>query len=99
MNVKINNKNYPVPQMGFKHMMKMEDMGFSIFNMFEKKQLFSIATAFTGIVAECEREEAERLIEQHVLGGGDITQIYEAFNEAISESNFFRKLLNQEEKK
>lgn len=95
--VKINNKNYEVPQLGFKHMTQMEDMGFSILTMFQKQQIFSMATAFTGVVAACDREEAERLMEQHVLGGGDIVQIYKAFNDAINESGFFKKFLGIEE--
>lgn len=97
MNVKINNKNYVVPQLGFKHMTQMEDMGFSILDLFQKKKVFSMATAFVGVVAECDREKAEYLIEQHVLGGGNIEDIYKAFSEAVEQSGFFKKLLNQEE--
>lgn len=99
MNIKINNKNYTVPQLGFKHMTKMEDMGFSFFDMFQKKKIFSMATAFVGIVVDCERDEAEQLVEQHVYGGGDLKNICNTFNEAIDESDFFKKLLEQEEKK
>lgn len=97
MNIKINNKNYTVPQLGFGHMTQMEDMGFSILDLFQKKKAFSMATAFVGVVANCDREEAEGLIEQHVLGGGDINEIYEAFQKAIEQSGFFKKLLKVEE--
>lgn len=98
MNIKINNKNYVVPQLSFKHMTQMEDMGFSVMEMLGKRQLFSIATAFAGIVVGCDREEAEDLIEQHVLGGGDIIPIYETFHKAVDQSVFFKKLLDQAEK-
>ncbi len=94
MNIKINNKNYTVPQLGFRHMTQMEDMGFSVMEMLSKKQIFSIATAFTGVIVECDRMTAEELIEQHVFGGGDIVPIYEVF-----QSDFFKKLLGQAEKK
>lgn len=97
MNIKINNKNYAVPQLGFSHMTQMEDMGFSILDLFQKKKAFSMATAFVGVVADCDREGAESLIEQHVLGGGDIKEIYEAFQKAIEQSGFFKKLLEAEE--
>lgn len=99
MNIKINSKNYVVPQLGFKHMTQMEDMGFSVPNLFQKQKVFSIATAFVGVVAECERDEAENLIEQHILGGGKIEEIYKAFNEAVEQSGFFKKLLDQNEEK
>ncbi len=99
MNIKINNKNYTVPQLGFRHMTQMEDMGFSVMEMLGRKQLFSIATAFAGIVVGCDRETAEELIQQHVLGGGDIIPIYEAFQMAVDQSVFFKKLLEQAENK
>lgn len=99
MNIKINNKNYTVPQLGFKHMTKIEDMGFSFFDMLQKRKIFSMATAFVGIVVDCERDEAEALTEQHVYGGGNLKDIYDTFNKAIDASDFFKKLLEQEEKK
>ena len=99
MNIKINNKNYTVPQLGFRHMTQMEDMGFSVMEMLSKKQIFSIATAFTGVIVECDRITAEELIEQHVFGGGDIVPIYEVFQKAVEQSDFFKKLLGQAEKK
>ena len=67
MSIKINNKEYEVPQLGFKDMVAMEDMGFSIIDLFQKQKVFSVATAFVGICAGCSRDEAERLIEQHII--------------------------------
>ncbi len=99
MNIRINSKNYVVPQLGFKHMTKMEDMGFSVPDLFQKQKIFSIATAFVGVVADCGRDDAENLIEQHIFGGGKIEDIYKAFNEAVEQSGFFKKLLGQEEEK
>ena len=97
MNVTINNKSYTVPQLGFKDMVHMEDMGFSVLDLFQKQKIFSMATAFVGVVANCDREESERLIEQHVLGGGNFESIYESFTKAVDESGFFKKLLGGEE--
>lgn len=94
--VKINQKNYVVPQLGFKDMVTMEDMGFSVIEIFQKQKLFSLATAFTGVVANCSREESEELLQQHILGGGDIGGIANAFMEAAQDSNFFKKLLKKE---
>lgn len=95
--VKINNKNYAVPQLSFKDMVYMETMGFSVSEMLRKQQIFSLATAFVGVVTERDREEAEELCQQHVMGGGDINQIYASFMEAASTSDFFKKLLGIEE--
>ncbi len=96
--VKINNKKYEVKELGFSDMVHMEEMGFSVIESFKKKQFFSLATAFAGIAAHCDREDAEYLCEQHILGGGNIADIVTAFNTAVEESGFFKKLLGREQK-
>lgn len=95
--VKINQKNYVIPQLGFGDMVAMEDMGFSVIEIFQKQKLFSLATAFTGVIVKCSREESEELLQQHVLGGGNIGDISQAFMEAARNSAFFKKLLSKEE--
>lgn len=95
--VKINQKTYVVPQLNFSHVVAMEDMGFSLMEMFKKQQMFLLATAFVGVVVGCTREESEELCQQHILGGGNIYDIGIAFNQAVSESAFFKKLLKIEE--
>lgn len=100
MNVKINNKNYTVPTLGFQQMADMENIvGGSIITIFQKQQIFLLSEAFVGMVVGCDREEAGRLCEQHIMGGGKIEDIYKAFNESVNESAFFKKLLGVEEKK
>lgn len=100
MQVKINGKNYTVPQMGFKDMAAMEEIaGTSLINIFQKNQAFILAEAFVGAVAGCDKEEAGRLCEQHVMGGGDLADIYEAFTKAVNESGFFKKVLGLEKAK
>lgn len=99
MEVKINNKKYKVPQLGFKHFVQMEEMGFVVQEMLSKNQVFSTVTAFTGIVTGLDREESENLVQQHILGGGKIVDIMDAFNKAAMESDFFKKMMGLEEKK
>lgn len=100
MMVKINGKNYAVPQLGFKEMTDMESIADgSIITIFQKKQIFLLSAAFVGCIVDCDRDEASRLCEQHILGGGKIDDIYKAFNEAANESGFFKKLLGLEEEK
>ena len=97
--VKINNKNYEVPRLGFAHMEKLESEGYDVIAMFRKRQVFAPASAFIMLCADCDREEANRLAEQHIYGGGKIDDIYNAFATAIEGSDFFRKVLGMEEKK
>ena len=95
--VKINNKNYDVPELTFRHFTKMEEQGFSIVDAFQKKQFMLMAMGFTCAVTGADRDEAERLLEQHVLGGGNIGDIVAAFNKAVGESDFFKKMLGMTE--
>lgn len=98
MKVKINNKNYDVPELTFKHFTKMEEQGFSIVEASQKKQMMLIAMGFTCAVTGLDREETEHLLEQHVLGGGNIASIVNAFGKAMNESDFFKKMLGVTEK-
>ena len=95
--VKINNKKYDVPELTFKHFTVMEEQGFSVVDAFRKQQIFLLAMGFVCVVTGEDRDEAERLIEQHVLGGGEIGDIYNSFAEAVNRSNFFKKMLGLEE--
>lgn len=100
--IKINNKNYDIPKLGFSHMEKLESEGYDVVSMFRKKQLFAPASAFIMLCVDCDREEANRLAEQHIFGGGNLADVYNAFTKAVYESDFFRKILEigeEEEKK
>ncbi len=95
--VKINQKNYEVPELTFRHSKLMEQMGLPVEGMMSRQYLFTILSAFTAIVVKCEPEHADYLIEQHILGGGEIEDIYKAYVTALQESVFFRKLLHLDE--
>ena len=92
--VKINQKNYEVPELTFRHSKLMEQMGLPVEGMLSRNYLFSAVSAFTGIVAKCDPEQADYLVEQHILGGGGLEDIYKAYAAAVQESNFFKKLLH-----
>lgn len=95
--VKINQKNYEVPEMNFRHSKIMEQMGLPLEGMMDKKYLFSAVSAFTAITAKCPPEQADHLIEQHILGGGKLEDIYQAYSQAVLDSAFFKKLLHLDE--
>lgn len=95
--VKINRKSYEVPELTFRHSKLMEQMGLPVEGMMSRNYLFSAVSAFTAIVAKCEPEQADHLVEQHILGGGGLEEIYGAYVTAIQESRFFRKLLHLDE--
>lgn len=95
--VRINQKNYEVPELTFRHSKMMEQMGLPVEGMLSRNYLFSAVSAFTAIVAKCDPEQADHLVEQHILGGSGLEDIYSAYATAIQESRFFRKLLHLDE--
>lgn len=97
MKFKLNNKEYNVPELTMSHFTKMEEQGFSVVEAFQKGQMMLVSMGFVCAVVGCEREEAERLITQHVLGGGKIADIINAFTKAVEESVFFQKMLKLNE--
>ena len=89
--VKINNKTYNVPELQFGDYTHMESQGISITEAFSRGQMTLIAMAF-----KCDRAEAERVVTQHILGGGSMFDITDAFAEAVKQSDFFKKMLGLE---
>ena len=65
--VKINQKNYEVPELTFRHSKLMEQMGLPVEGMMSRNYIFSAVSAFTAIVARCEPEQAAGRRQQNVL--------------------------------
>ena len=95
--VKINNKTYQVPELTFRHSRMFEQMGMPVTGLMSPKYFFSAVAAFIAVCANCSVEQAEYLAEQHVMGGGNLQDIYTAYANAIGESGFFKKLLAENE--
>ena len=91
--VKINNKTYNVEELQFGDYTHMESQGISITEAFSRGQMTLIAMAFTCVVLKCDRAEAERVVTQHILGGGSMFDITDAFAEAVKQSDFFTRML------
>ena len=97
--VKINNKNYEVPELNFAHSKRLELYGVPLRRLIDPDLMFTIVSAFVAIVTGTIPDEADYLIEQHILGGGTIEDIYGAYIQAITDSHFFKKLLETQETK
>ena len=95
--VKINNKTYQVPELTFKHSRMFEQMGLPLTGLNSPGYFFTAVAAFIAVCVNCPVEQAEYLAEQHVMGGGDLQDIYTAYVNAICDSGFFKKLLQESE--
>ena len=94
MKVTINNKKLDVPKLGFAEMTYMEEVAeVSIAEALSKRQIMILTASFVALVTETDKTEATRLVEQHILGGGNIIDISNAFMSAMGESDFFKKML------
>lgn len=97
--LKINQKSYDIPELNFRHSQIMEQCGLPVEGMVSRKYLLTAVQAFTVIVTNAEPEYAYELIQQHIMGGGSLEDIYKAYVQALKDSAFFKKLLHLEEEK
>lgn len=86
----INGKMYKMPGWNFGDVRKLEASGFSIRELQNpEKNIFTAATAFVAVTANVSIDEADKLIEEHILSGGDIRDMLNDFFTSLSESSFF----------
>ena len=83
-----------VPELTFRHSKMMEQMGLPVEGMTSRLYVFTCVSAFVAIVVGCGQDQADYLVDQHIMGGGSLESIYEAYVNAIKDSGFFKKLLN-----
>lgn len=95
----INNKPYDVPELSFAHSKILEQCGVPLRRLIDPDLMFTIVSAFVVVVTGCDPMTADYLMEQHILGGGTIEDIYGAYTKAITDSHFFKKLLETQETK
>lgn len=96
----INNKAYKMPEFNFGDIRKLEKAGCPILNLAKlKENVFSALTGFVAVTAGVEEDEADRLLDQHIMGGGDIDTLLPDFLEALQSSPFFKKMLENSQKR
>lgn len=88
--MKINDREYRIPELNFNAMCALEEMGASFADM-DKKAL-STVRAFLALAMGGDVEKAGKEIENHIAAGGGFDEIMEDINRAVEESGFFRAL-------
>lgn len=99
-NVRINGKDYTVPEMDFNAVCELEERGINLLNMGEGTP--KIATMLRGITAwvmGVDNNTAAKEIQEHIMAGGNIGEILDAINVAMDESGFFNENRDQKSKK
>ena len=97
--VVINNKTYKVPEFTFGVMRRLEENGFPVMKIADiDNNSFTALHAFTMVVCDVDSDEADRLLQQHLLGGHDFSNIMKALSSSITESDFFIEMMKRMKK-
>jgi len=96
MKFTINGKEYEGAKYNYNTSCELEEMGVSIAELGKKPQ--SIMRAYLAISGGMELDEAGNEIEQHLINGGELTDIQNAFAKELSDSGFFKSLLELSKK-
>ena len=92
----VNGKEYVAKEFTFNLVCDLEDMGYDMENMGSKPM--SIVRAYFSLCAGVTEEVAGRELENHIVGGGNFSELSEAMNEQLQKSDFFRNIMQTEEK-
>ena len=91
--LRINGKDYKEAEIDFNAMCELEDMGIKVFNL-KGVSGAKIARAYAALCmgGADMLDFAGSEINQHIINGGKLETITEAFGKAVSESGFFQAL-------
>ena len=89
--VKINGKDYKVPEVTFDTICKLEECGISLIELSENKRpkIALLSRAFVAWIMDIEPEQASAVINGHIKNGGNIVEILDAVYSAIADAGFF----------
>lgn len=89
--VKINGKDYKVPEVTFDTICKLEECGISLIELSENKRpkIALLSRAFVAWIMDIEPEQASAVINDHIKNGGNIVEILDAVYAAIADAGFF----------
>lgn len=85
----INGKNYTIPAVDFEVIAKLEEHGIDLKNL--DKRPVGFVAAMVAVAMNCSYSEALKEINEHFKNGGDLKEASIEANEAIQNSDFFKK--------
>ena len=92
-NFVINGKTYKAKEFNFNTLCDMDDYGVSLQDIAKKPMSF--IRAYIALCMNATLEDAGSEIEGHLIGGGNLDDIYGVMNKELEESGFFRALQNE----
>lgn len=97
--VKINGKDVKIPEIDFGFESFLEDNGTPVLSGNIKKKPFRLARNCVAYALGIDGEDADYLLQQHVMGGGTLDKLYGEIREAIENSGFLKKMAENQKKK
>jgi hypothetical protein len=84
---------YQIPELDFDYLVQLD------LNGVEPKNLGGIAglNVFVAYVTGVDAKEASKLISTHIMNDGKMEELFDVYNNALTESGFFRKVLELDE--
>lgn len=96
--ISVNGKEYKEAEITFNAVCELEEMGCPLTSI--KSNTFNVARAYLALCmggGNNAKELAGQEIQNHVIAGGDISAIVEAFGKAIENSDFFQAISKNKE--
>ena len=93
--MKINNKNYTIPELNYNTLCDLEDMGVSLAEM--DKKIFSTIRGFLALTMNNDYEKAGEEIEAHLKNGGSLDDAVKDIAKAVDQSGFLENVFIQGE--
>ena len=92
---KINNKEYKAKELTYGDFRKMESFGLNLLTNITSIQakVFSYTSGYLAICGGFGIDVADNEMNEHIINGGDLGDISEAFVESLSESRFFQAMV------
>lgn len=87
----LNGNVYQAKEMGFNFVCDLEERGGMSLEDIQKRPM-SMIRFYIAFCMDASVEEAGTEIENHMINGGDLTDVATAMNGAMEDSNFFRSL-------
>ena len=93
----VNGKTYLARELDFNAVCEFDKMGISISNI--GSTVFASSRAYLALCSGHDESWAGNEIQEHVLGGGDLSEVLESFSTSLTESGFFRAISDNAKKK
>ena len=95
--IEVNGKQYEAAEFTFNTICEMDELGYNIMEM--KAGSMNMLRVWLSLCMKKSPEEAGKELQNHIVKGGSLETIINTLGECLNESDFFRAISEEEEKK